>query len=511
MGADSTQPGQGHSAPRAAHRPSGKPARVPALPALLEPGEPQPPALPLPCPGRGEIPQRPVQIPERLLIGALGILTPPRQRRISLLLRIPQFVQAGARIPPALHFVALLALRQAPVPREPRRPRMRPQGTLLRHRRIQGKPVSLIHLHGASPVATATARFTRSAAALRPYSRAHKDVRISVTSRTRPPSTSDGSTTSSRRPCAESAASTYSPPNRANLSRSPTTMVVTDPSRSRARNARRLPFSAEPTSVTTRPTASPSPAAHAVTRATCRSRSDRWPAEETRAYTATSSAETGTGAASTRISRPARLAGTGSLPSRNQRYAVTGWTPCCSAHSFKFTHAFYCILTRQQLTSPQPGASGPRRKFWPKTVGTGTCGPLTREPAMTAGLWPTPQEPGGTDVRQLPPPACRSRKLRAPPLPRAPRDPGQSCCAHRPRGGPAGGRSYRRRPVGVQPGRAPPEPGPGSVRPGCRGPGPAGQFRQPVLWTACISDAHAVTRAGRQEGSPAGPVAARAR
>src|ERR1039457_3746860 len=151
MGADSTQPGQGHSAPRAAHRPSGKPARVPALPALLEPGEPQPPALPLPCPGRGEIPQRPVQIPERLLIGALGILTPPRQRRISLLLRIPQFVQAGARVPPALNFVTLLALRQAPVPREPRRPRMRPQGTLLRRRRIQGEPVRLDNPHPATP------------------------------------------------------------------------------------------------------------------------------------------------------------------------------------------------------------------------------------------------------------------------------------------------------------------------------------------------------------------------
>src|ERR1039457_6414976 len=151
MGADSTQPGQGHSAPRAAHRPSGKPARVPALPALLEPGEPQPPALPLPCPGRGEIPQRPVQIPERLLIGALGILTPPRQRRISLLLRIPQFVQAGARVPPALSFVTLLALRQAPVPREPRRPRMRPQGTLLRRRRIQGEPVRLDNPPTPSP------------------------------------------------------------------------------------------------------------------------------------------------------------------------------------------------------------------------------------------------------------------------------------------------------------------------------------------------------------------------
>src|ERR1019366_5946900 len=151
MRADSTQPGQGHSTARAAHRPGGKPERVPALPALLEPGEPQPPALPLPCPGRGEIPQRPVQVPERLLIGALGILTPPRQRRISLLHRIPQPVQVHGRIPRPLRRIPLLALRQAPIPPEPRRPRMRPQGTLLRSRRIQGEPVRLDNPHPPPP------------------------------------------------------------------------------------------------------------------------------------------------------------------------------------------------------------------------------------------------------------------------------------------------------------------------------------------------------------------------
>src|ERR1017187_9877677 len=151
MRADSTQPRQGRSAPRAAHRPGGEPERVPALPALLEPGEPQPAALPPAFPGRGEIPQRPVQIPERLLIRALGILTPPRQRRIGILHRIPQFVQASARVPPALSFVTLLAPGQAPVPGEPRRPRMRPQGALLRGRWIQGEPVRLDNLHPATP------------------------------------------------------------------------------------------------------------------------------------------------------------------------------------------------------------------------------------------------------------------------------------------------------------------------------------------------------------------------
>src|ERR1019366_6599506 len=490
----------------------------------LEPGEPDGLAFPLAFAGVAPVPERAGELVEAGVERFLGALGPPRG--VLVLGRVPILAQRVQRprnrrgevvsgdAVGLLRFPlpeVRLHAGECPVERHPRRPGMGSQRALLRRGRVHRQPVGEDRHCGSSCPSAATARAARFAAARRPYSRAHRDVRISVTSRTRSSSTSDGSATASLRPCADSAASTYSAPNRANLSRCSTTITVTEGSRSSPRNLRRWPFSADPTSVTTRPTASPSPAAHAVTRATCRSRSDRWPAEETRAYTATSSAETGTGAASTRISRPARLAGTGSLPSRNQRYAVTGWTPCCSAHSFKFTHAFYCILTRRQLTSPQPGASGPRRKFWPKTVGTGTCGPLTREPAMTAGLWPTPQEPGGTDVRQLPPPACRSRKLREPPLSRAPREPGQSCCAHRPRGGPAGGRSYRRRPVGVQPGRAPPEPVPGSVRPGCRGPGPAGQFRQPVLWTACISDAHAVTRAGLQEGSPAGPGAARAR
>ena len=105
--------------------------------------------------------------------------------------------------------------------------------------------------------------------------------------------------TGSRRPWAASAASTDSAPNRANRSRCSTTIVVTDGSRSRARNLRRgpqeaglvgtpptPPFSAEPISVTTPLTASPCSAAQVVTRATCRSRSAVWSAEDTRAYTA---------------------------------------------------------------------------------------------------------------------------------------------------------------------------------------------------------------------------------
>src|ERR1017187_5744297 len=131
MRADSTQPRQGHFRAATAHDAGAEPERVLAAAPLLEPGEPQPPALPLPCPGPSEVPQRPVQIPERLLIRTLGILRPPRQRRISFLLRIPQAVQVRGRIPLPLRRVPLLALHPAPGPAEPPRPRTRLQGTLL--------------------------------------------------------------------------------------------------------------------------------------------------------------------------------------------------------------------------------------------------------------------------------------------------------------------------------------------------------------------------------------------
>ncbi|COY43314.1 Uncharacterised protein [Mycobacterium tuberculosis] len=113
----------------------------------------------------------------------------------------------------------------------------------------------------------------RFCAARLPYSRAHIEVKISVMSRTRSSSTSAESTTTSSRPWAASAASTYSEPNRQNRSRCSTTIRFTDGSRSSARNFRRCPFSAEPTSVTTLSTAICSVVAQAVTRATCRSRS----------------------------------------------------------------------------------------------------------------------------------------------------------------------------------------------------------------------------------------------
>lgn len=68
-------------------------------------------------------------------------------------------------------------------------------------------------------------------------------------------------------------AATYSAPNLANRSRCSTIIVVTFESRRRARNFRRFPLRAEPTSVTTESTEYPLDVAQAATLATCRSRS----------------------------------------------------------------------------------------------------------------------------------------------------------------------------------------------------------------------------------------------
>src|SRR3981081_1572359 len=75
---------------------------------------------------------------------------------------------------------------------------------------------------------------------------------------------------------------------------------------------------------------------------------------------------TGFGSGSTRINRPARRAGTGSLPSRNQRYAVTGCTPYSRAHSLKFTTTYYCLLKGQQLAPPSTSLA--RRASRPRTT-----------------------------------------------------------------------------------------------------------------------------------------------
>jgi hypothetical protein len=63
--------GQRHRRAPAAHHAGPEPERVPALPALLESGEPEPAAFPLPLPRFHEVPQCPVQVPERLLVAHL--------------------------------------------------------------------------------------------------------------------------------------------------------------------------------------------------------------------------------------------------------------------------------------------------------------------------------------------------------------------------------------------------------------------------------------------------------
>ena len=131
-----------------------------------------------------------MQVVERLLVDALGVLAPPGQGQVGLLGRIPHLVQVDAGVPRALGSVPLPDLRQAPVPCEPVRARVGAQGTLLRRGGIKSEPVRLDDGHRTgAPVAAATARRARFAAARRPYSRADGEVRISVTSRTRSSST----------------------------------------------------------------------------------------------------------------------------------------------------------------------------------------------------------------------------------------------------------------------------------------------------------------------------------
>src|SRR5579884_4213770 len=207
---------------------------------------------------------------------ALGVLSPPGQLRVPLLLLVPEPVQVDSRVPLPLRLVALPALIQAPVPGVPGCSGMRAQPLLLGGGGIEREPVGLVHLHrGSLPVMACTARAARLLAARLPYRRAHREVRISVTSRPRSSSTSLGSTTTSRLPVASSAASTYSAPKRAKRSRCSTRIVVTPASRRSARNRRRLPLSADPTSDTTWSMRYPCPVAQAVTRAICRSRSAR--------------------------------------------------------------------------------------------------------------------------------------------------------------------------------------------------------------------------------------------
>ena len=94
-------------------------------------------------------------------------------------------------------------------------------------------------------------------------------------SRTRSSAVSPGSATSTFRPCAGNAASRCSTPNLASRSRCSTTTTPAEGSDRIRLSFGRFPFSPEPTSVTTSPTACPLAVAHSASRATWRSRSRR--------------------------------------------------------------------------------------------------------------------------------------------------------------------------------------------------------------------------------------------
>jgi hypothetical protein len=91
----------------------------------------------------------------------------------------------------------------------------------------------------------------------RPYSRAQKLVSTSTMSRTRSSVTPPSSTTTSRRPWADSAAPTNSAFRRARRSRCSTTTIVTVGSANRRRTLDRAPLVPDPTSVSTRTTGTP--------------------------------------------------------------------------------------------------------------------------------------------------------------------------------------------------------------------------------------------------------------
>src|SRR5262245_40235023 len=104
MRLDGAEAQQGDRVPGTAHHPRREPERVPALTVPLELREPEPLALPLPLLRLDEVAERPVQVAERLLVGALGVLSPPGKRRVGLLRGIPELVKLGRRIPRAFGF-----------------------------------------------------------------------------------------------------------------------------------------------------------------------------------------------------------------------------------------------------------------------------------------------------------------------------------------------------------------------------------------------------------------------
>src|SRR6266508_202395 len=326
------------------HRAGGEPDPATVATTGLEPGEPDPTAGSVAVPGARPVLQCLYQVGDPAGVSLLGAGRPPRRDLILGLVPCP----AEGRQRPRQRRDCRVGgagiqisfdLRHRPVVGEPAGAEMpQDERPLLRGGRLHLKPPAArdpavgnlvvrppahqgpVPLAGSGGrLAQVTARMARLRAPRRPYNRAQKPVSTSIMSRTRSSPLSPGSTTTSRRPCADSAASSCSTPKRASRSRCSTMITVACGSASSRLSFGRLPSKPEPTSVTTSATATPCPVAHAVSRATCRSRSARWSWAETRAYS-TARPPDGLSGASTRIVPDgSRRAGTGMVPWRNQR------------------------------------------------------------------------------------------------------------------------------------------------------------------------------------------------
>src|SRR5664280_1678310 len=203
-----TRPSRGRTACLVSHRIAPVVNRTDNLPRCLDLNRGNPTGAPLRFPDR-ESPQffwRPCQPVKAGIERLFGALAPPR--RNLTLGRVPLFAQRVQRPRhsrgqgfygyavggfgfPLPH--DRLDVGQAPVVRDPGRAAVRRQVGHLRRGRVEREPVRQ-QGHGTSCPIAATPRAARFAAARRPYSRAHSDVRICAWSRTRSSSTCVGST-----------------------------------------------------------------------------------------------------------------------------------------------------------------------------------------------------------------------------------------------------------------------------------------------------------------------------
>jgi hypothetical protein len=153
--------------------------------------------------------------------------------------------------------------------------------------------------------------------------------------------------------------------------------------------------------------------AHVVTRATCRSRSWRSSADDTRAYTTLTPVCVPVAGWSMRISGRHGSRGWGASLHGTHRYAVTGCTPFAMAHSLKFTIASYHLLWSKQLITLTPPvgvlaqASGrclPRARDQPPMGQAPVTTEFVRPCALTLGRRSGDRGRSGAGVQNTPTP-----------------------------------------------------------------------------------------------------------